>query len=159
MGPTLSALWAPAVRRQWVSNPSALGVAVLDVCYHMGLSRRVLHWRSSLLQSVVEFGLGRYLPIVAPRSDFHHSRVEVLMEMLDGPPALGRRFVEVGVHLARVAFALLAALQGLQYIGVDPFSYDDALTPAGSAARQLSDLGPAPESNRATGAVELKGEV
>mmetsp|Transcript_27278 Transcript_27278/g.90693 ORF Transcript_27278/g.90693 Transcript_27278/m.90693 type:complete len:194 (+) Transcript_27278:660-1241(+) len=79
--------------------------------------------------------------MLAPRAEFFNSRMEVLSELLGGPFAPERRFVEVGVHLARLAFVLLSQHRRLHYIGVDPFEYDSVLTAPESTANQLADLG------------------
>lgn len=150
-------LWSTEAQRRWTAAPATLPGAILEVCEKLGLGRRALFWRSNMLLSVADFGLTRYLPLVAPRRDFFHSRFDVLTELLGGPPAQGTRLVEVGVHLARIAFALLSHLQGLNYIGVDPFLYDPELTSPESVARQLSDLGLDPEDG--LGAERLSGEV
>jgi len=157
-GRAAGSLWSPEARARWAADPAALGPAALAVCRQLGLGRRVLFWRANMLQAVAEFGLAAHLPALAPRAQFFNSRVEVLAELLDGPPAQGRRFVEVGVHLARVAFALLSGLRGLHYIGVDPFVYDEGLTSPESTAHQLRDLGLDPEAEGG-GAAELRGEV
>lgn len=125
----------------------------MDACRRLGLARRTLFWRANLLQSVSEFDLGPYLPLLAPRRVFFNSRMEVISELLGGPWAPQEaRLVEVGVHLARLAFVMLSQHSRLHYIGVDPFEYDTELTTPESTARQLEDLG-------LTEASELKGEV
>lgn len=153
---TLSQFLTRKAEQRWRGRPLELSGAVLASCHDLGLARRVLFWRANTLFSVMEFGLSRYLSLVAPRADFLHSRLEVLIELLGGPPAQGRQLVEVGVHLARLSFALLANLHGLRFIGVDPFVYDGQNTPAESAARQLQDLGLSPEAD---GALALQNEV
>ena len=86
------------------------------------------------------------------------TRQGALEELLGGPPAAGLTLVEVGVHLARLAFALLGTHQGLFYIGVDPFVYGES-TSLESRKQQLRDLGLSPEEDGGMGAQELSSEV
>ncbi|CAE8722845.1 unnamed protein product [Polarella glacialis] len=159
MGKDIRQLWTREALATWAANPAALAGAALNACSNIGLSRRVLYWRANTLLGIVSFGLASYLSLVAPRSEFLHSRQEVLMMLLGGPPADGQKLVEVGVHLARVAFGLLGTMQGLQYIGVDPYVYDSELTSAESTAKQLADLGLSPDAEGGEGARELSTEV
>eukprot|EP00933_Yihiella_yeosuensis_P030751 TRINITY_DN24336_c0_g1_i1.p1 TRINITY_DN24336_c0_g1~~TRINITY_DN24336_c0_g1_i1.p1 ORF type:complete len:436 (+),score=65.28 TRINITY_DN24336_c0_g1_i1:74-1381(+) len=142
IGSLLREFWTNEAIERWRADPASLAAEALQACLKLGLSRRVLYWRSNVLFAMSEYGLSqKYLHLVAPRSDFLHSRQEVLQELLGGPPATGLKWVEIGVHLARLAFSMLGNLQGLQYVGVDPYVYDSQLTSAESTQRQLGDLG------------------
>ncbi|CAJ1372198.1 unnamed protein product [Effrenium voratum] len=139
-------LWSAGALNAWAADPRALAGAALQAAQLAGERRRVLWWRTNMLTSVVDFGLGQYVDLVAPRSDFLLTRQAALEQLLGGPPAAGVTLVEVGVHLARLAFSLLGTHHGLQYIGVDPFQYGED-TSAESRARQLRDLGLSPEED------------
>lgn len=151
-------LWSTEALQVWVANPLALAGTALRTASFAGERRRILWWRSNMLQSVVDFGLGHLAELVAPRSDFLLTRQGALEELLGGPPAAGLTLVEVGVHLARLAFAILGTHHGLRYIGVDPFAYGEETSPE-SRLRQLRDLGLSPEEDGGFGAYELSSEV
>lgn len=138
-----------------LAHQALITASLLRLAQHIGERRRVLFWRSNMMLSVVDFGLGNFAHILAPRSDFLLTRHGALEELLGGPPADGLTLVEVGVHLARLAFSLLGRLPGLRYLGVDPFEYGSD-TSADSRERQLLDLGLDPEEG---GAAELSSEV
>eukprot|EP00435_Cladocopium_sp_Y103_P062535 s358_g24.t1 len=151
-------LWSTEALQVWVDNPLALAGTALRTISFVGERRRILWWRTNMLQSVVDFGLGHLAELVAPRSDFLLTRQGALEELLGGPPAAGLTLVEVGVHLARLAFAILGTHHGLRYIGVDPFAYGEETSPE-SRLRQLRDLGLSPEEDGGFGAYELSSEV
>ncbi|CAE7351056.1 unnamed protein product, partial [Symbiodinium necroappetens] len=113
-------LWTTEALARWVQAPLELAASLLRLAQHIGERRRVLFWRSNMMLSVVDFGLGNFAHILAPRSDFLLTRHGALEELLGGPPADGLTLVEVGVHLARLAFSLLGRLPGLRYLGHCP---------------------------------------
>ena len=146
--------WTTEALEQWLRAPLDLAASLLALAQRIGERRRVLLWRSNMMLSVVEFGLGHLAHLVAPRSDFLLTRHGALEELLGGPPADGLTLVEVGVHLARLAVSLLGRHSGLRYLGVDPFEYGSS-TSTESRERQLMDLGLSPTG----GAAELSSEV
>eukprot|EP00929_Paragymnodinium_shiwhaense_P065129 TRINITY_DN32686_c0_g1_i1.p1 TRINITY_DN32686_c0_g1~~TRINITY_DN32686_c0_g1_i1.p1 ORF type:complete len:431 (+),score=74.93 TRINITY_DN32686_c0_g1_i1:62-1354(+) len=121
-------------------NVEAMFNAILMAALQLGMARRVLQWQMNQVESIVEFGLQGYIDRVELSTEFADSRMQVLMALLGGPPAAGLSFAEIGVHLARLSFAMMSELPGLRYVGVDPFSYGTD-TSAASVAVQLNDLG------------------
>eukprot|EP00927_Polykrikos_kofoidii_P046361 TRINITY_DN40595_c0_g1_i1.p1 TRINITY_DN40595_c0_g1~~TRINITY_DN40595_c0_g1_i1.p1 ORF type:complete len:450 (+),score=73.91 TRINITY_DN40595_c0_g1_i1:52-1401(+) len=120
-------------------QPSSVFGHLLWAGHRLGLGRRVLQWRANQLMAVVEFGLASFLPRIQLDSEFADSRMQVLLSLLRAQQGREQRFVEVGVHLARLSFAMMSELPDVQYIGVDPFSYE-ASTSAVSVTAQLRDL-------------------
>lgn len=120
-------------------DSSRLFTHLLGIAEQLGLRRRVLQWRINQLASVAEFGLEEHVPLLRLTPDWFSSRFEILIWLLGGPPANGKQFVEIGVHLARLSFAILGQLPGLRYVGIDPYRYGPS-TPPDSVAKQLQDL-------------------
>lgn len=135
--PTLVALYAQSTRGE--AETSSIVDSLLSAVVTLAWGRRVLQWRANALVAVTEFGLAAALPRLKLRSTYLPSRVEMLLELLDAPhrPA---RFVEVGVHLGRLSFAVMSSAPAVHYIGVDPYSYSSS-TGSDSIDRQLRDLG------------------
>lgn len=132
-------------------SPGELYRRLVSVALELGYARRVLQWRTNALLAVAGYGLARYVPRMRLTDRYHPSRLEVLLELLGGPTcsaedahntcihAGGLRFAEVGVHLGRLSFPIMSFLPALQYIGVDPYSYESS-TPEASVEQQLKDL-------------------